>query len=61
MKKQYIQPTLSEYRIETISVIAGSITGTSGADGLDLGGGTSEGGIISGNSRGSSFWDDDEE
>jgi hypothetical protein len=57
MKKKYITPSMMAIRVKTIIMLATSITNTSGAQGLGMGGDT-DGSITEGNSRRGSFWDD---
>ena len=60
MKKKYIAPSMMAIRVNTMTILAASgITGTN-VDGLGAGGGTSEGGVSTGNSRRGSFWDEEE-
>ena len=56
-KKTYIAPVTLSLMVKTCGMIATSITGTGSVDGLGVGGGTSESGIIAGNVKGSSDWD----
>ena len=61
-KNIYQAPALTITRVNTEMMIAQSrITGTSGADGLGLGGNTSDAEIVTGNVKGNSYnvWDDD--
>jgi len=61
MKKAYIKPEVQVKTIEVCNMIASSITGISGADGLGKGGDTSDAGIESGNAKGrggSDNWSD---
>lgn len=61
MKKTYICPELQITRVNTELMIAASITGISGAEGLDLGGSTEESGITTAGVKQNNYdvWDDD--
>ena len=59
MKKKYIAPSMMAIRVSTVTVLAGSITGTN-VEGLDDGGNSSNAGITTGGSRRSTFWDYEE-
>ena len=61
MKKIYIIPSLRTTAMVVETLIANSITDTTGVDGLGVGGGTSESVVTSGNVKGGSYnvWDDD--
>lgn len=62
MKKQYQKPTVVVQKITPYELICSSIRGINGANGIGLSDkGTYEDGIITGNSRRSYIWDDDEE
>ena len=56
MKKTYIIPAVNTVDVGTAQIIAGSITGTSGIDGLGTGSDTQTAGITSGNTK-SNDWD----
>ena len=60
-KKAYIIPVLRTTTLGVETLIANSITGTSGANGLGAGGDTETANITSGNVKGNSYnvWDDD--
>jgi len=59
MKKKYIVPSMMVVRVNTATMIAGSITDTN--VGMGYGGYTDSNDIKEGASRsGGSFWDDDE-
>ena len=60
MKKTYKIPTLQVVKMQPANILAGSVNGTSGADGLGKGADWSSG---SANSRSSRFsrWEEDEE
>ncbi|MBR1755150.1 MAG: hypothetical protein IJ739_01325 [Bacteroidaceae bacterium] len=55
-KKAYIIPSINTVTIGTTQIIASSITGTSGADGLGAGGNSEDEDITSGNTK-SNDWD----
>ena len=61
MKKTYICPELQITRVNTELMIAASITGISGAEGLDLGGSTEESSITTAGVKQNSYdvWDED--
>ena len=58
MKKIYIVPTLKVVKIETRSIMAGSIIDTNNAEGLGVGDSWTSG---SAGSRRGNLWDDDDE
>lgn len=62
MKKQYQTPFVTIQRIAPSTLICSSVASISGADGLGISNdGTDDAGIITGNSRSTSIWDDDED
>ena len=61
MKKQYLVPVTVCVSVRVQTLLAGSIEDTSGIDGLNPGGGTTDNGITSGNARWGTVWDDPEE
>jgi len=56
-KKAYIEPTVALVNIKPTTIIASSIKGVSGIDGLGRGDDMSEG---QANSRSGDFWDDED-
>lgn len=59
MKKIYLKPETQCIDIKMQPLMDGSVTGVGGADGLGVGGDTSDAGITEGGSRGF-FWEDEE-
>ena len=61
MKKTYICPELQVTRVKTEWMIAASITGINGANGLSNGGSTEESGITTAGVKQNNYdvWDDD--
>jgi hypothetical protein len=58
-KKRYLTPHILILSIKT-SCLMNNISGTSGADGLGMGGYTDDYGITEGGSRDAGFWDDED-
>ncbi|MCR4994056.1 MAG: hypothetical protein K6A32_01535 [Bacteroidales bacterium] len=61
-KKTYTSPRLKTVIVDEANMIAGSITGTSGVEGLEAGGNTNDNGITEAGAKanqGYSVWDDD--
>lgn len=57
MRKRYQKPETLCINVQIQQIMAGSISQTSGADGLEVGGDTEGSGISFGNSRRSNIWD----
>lgn len=60
MKKEYISPEAKGFKVESLAILADSITNTSGVSGLGVGGDTGDYNITEGASRQGGFWDDEE-
>jgi hypothetical protein len=61
MRKEYQKPTTQVIRLATTAMVCGSINSTSLDDLSVDNNGTDEGDITTGNARGYSLWDDDED
>jgi hypothetical protein len=61
MKRRYLKPETACIEVKMQQMVCGSIKGTSGAEGLGVNNGGTEGtDITTGNARSGGFWDSDE-